>query len=161
MIGVSFSTTNRLGDLLLERKLLTPEQLQSAVREQSACSLQLGEILIRNRLLTKRQVRRCLRWQKVVRLAALVTTFTVGPAMVVQAFDSGERYRYLQSLESMELEYTPPASESGIQRSRVLPQQPVFNQFKGEYSAGVTQFSEGVAYRLQWAGQGLGMQLHY
>ena len=82
----SFNTPSvRLGELLVQRKMITPAQLEDAVRQQSINTLPLGEILILNRMITRRQMKRCLKWQAIVRVAALVTSFTLAPMAMAQA----------------------------------------------------------------------------
>ena len=58
----------RLGDLLLEKGLITEEQLHLAIQIQKTDQLQLGEILVANGWVTKRQI------NKAGRYVAIVTT---------------------------------------------------------------------------------------
>lgn len=90
MSGDSRVSRARLGELLLQRKLLTREQLNSAIAAQQTSHLPLGEILLERELITARQIERSLKWQSFVRLAAMVTTVTLAPAMAIQASVLGE-----------------------------------------------------------------------
>lgn len=46
----------RLGDVLIECKLITPEQLDAALKEQKESKLRLGELLIKNKLVTQEDI---------------------------------------------------------------------------------------------------------
>jgi len=76
----------RLGELLVERHHITQAQLDDAVRQQSINPLPLGELLILNGAISRRQMQRTLKWQSLVRVAAVVTSFSLAPV----AFAQGE-----------------------------------------------------------------------
>jgi len=93
MASMQETSKARLGDLLLERKLVTQEQLDDAITAQKTSHQPLGEILIERKLITSRQVRRSLKWQSFARLATMVTTCTLAPAMFAQASSLAEESR--------------------------------------------------------------------
>ncbi|HWV14320.1 MAG TPA: carbohydrate-binding protein [Cellvibrio sp.] len=75
-------TTNRLGDILISKGLITPEQLTIAINEQkkrrqqlapldAAQAAPLGEILIELGFINRMQLKRGLGWQSVVRKVTL------------------------------------------------------------------------------------------
>lgn len=71
-------STPRLGELLLERHLITPQQLAAAIAVQQRDQRALGAILVSQQLLTERQLRRTLRWQHWLRqtIAASTVSFS-------------------------------------------------------------------------------------
>ncbi|HEY7106057.1 MAG TPA: GspE/PulE family protein [Acidimicrobiia bacterium] len=61
----------RIGDLLLESKFVTTQQLEDALLEQTASGLRLGELLVRARVLDERQLTHALARQFALDLADL------------------------------------------------------------------------------------------
>ena len=64
----------RIGDILLERQWVKPEDLARAARTQRITHAPLGEILLQQTSINKRQLARALRWQRFVRMALMVGT---------------------------------------------------------------------------------------
>jgi len=94
----------RLGELLVERHHITQSQLDDAVRQQNINPLPLGELLILNGVISRQQMQRTLKWQSLVRVAAVVTSFTLAPV----AFAQGSGLAMQQTpvaAEEQELEY--------------------------------------------------------
>jgi hypothetical protein len=88
MLAVERKTSTRLGQILLEKGLLTAEQLNIAIKEQSKrrqhidpangdldTHTPLGEILIELGFITHLQLKRGLNWQLVLRKMAIVMSF--------------------------------------------------------------------------------------
>lgn len=73
----------RLGDLLVERGLITQDQLFEAVQEQKNSDLQLGEILVKKGWVSKRHVRKTLRVQSKLRNVILTSILSFSPIIMV------------------------------------------------------------------------------
>lgn len=73
----------RLGDLLVERGLITQDQLLEAVQEQKDSDLQLGEILVKKGWVSKRHVRKTLRVQSKLRNVILTSILSFSPIIMV------------------------------------------------------------------------------
>jgi len=76
---------SRLGDLLVERHLITNAQLEDAVCQQQHSQLQLGEILVQHRALSAKQLRRTLKIQKELRNTILSTFICLVPFQIACA----------------------------------------------------------------------------
>jgi len=72
----------RLGDLLLEKKLITKEQLEDAISSQKLSYKQLGDILVERKLVSRWQVRRTLKVQHHLRNALLTSVLSFAPLML-------------------------------------------------------------------------------
>lgn len=73
----------RLGDLLLEKHLISKEQLEEAISSQAISHKQLGEILIERKLVSKWQVRQVLKLQRHLRRAVLTSVLSIAPLALV------------------------------------------------------------------------------
>jgi hypothetical protein len=73
----------RLGDLLVERGLITQDQLLLAIQEQKSSQLQIGEILVKNGWISNRQIRKTLRVQSKLRNAILTSILSFSPLVLV------------------------------------------------------------------------------
>ena len=73
----------RLGDLLLEKKLISKEQLEDAISSQKSSYKQLGDILVEKKLVSKWQIRRTLKVQHHLRNALLTSVLSFAPLMLV------------------------------------------------------------------------------
>jgi hypothetical protein len=73
----------RLGDLLVERGLITQDQLLLAIQEQKTNQLQIGEILVKNGWISNRQIRKTLRVQSKLRNAILTSILSFSPLVLV------------------------------------------------------------------------------
>lgn len=73
----------RLGDLLLEKKLITKEQLEDAIFSQKSSHKQLGDILVERKLVSRWQIRRTLKVQHHLRNALLTSVLSFTPLMLV------------------------------------------------------------------------------
>ncbi len=81
----------RLGSLLIEKNLISAEQLEEAIAIQRlSAGEQLGKILIEHHYLTERQLRRTLRYQSRLRKVACVLALTLAPMQMVAAKDFGD-----------------------------------------------------------------------
>jgi hypothetical protein len=70
---------SRLGQILIEKKLISQEQLDAAIRAQGQSGRRLGEILADMKLITQAQVRGAVRRQRSLRMAAALATALLGP----------------------------------------------------------------------------------
>lgn len=70
---------SRLGQILIEKKLISQEQLDAAIRAQAQSGRRLGEILADMKLITQAQVRGAVRRQRSLRMAAALATALLGP----------------------------------------------------------------------------------
>ena len=93
----SATEPSRLGDLLLQRNLINHEQLDNAIAEQRESHQPLGEILVEHKIITRRQMQRSLKWQSIIRLAAVVTSFTLSPLVAASDFKREYQVGYHQS----------------------------------------------------------------
>jgi hypothetical protein len=76
---------SRLGSILINKGLITEQQLSKAVDHQKVSGLRLGESLVNLGLLTERQISRALRRQTSIRFAATLATAMMMPFQVVKA----------------------------------------------------------------------------
>jgi hypothetical protein len=70
---------SRLGQILIEKKLISQDQLDAAIRAQEQSGRRLGEILADMKLITQAQVRGAVRRQRSLRMAAALATALLGP----------------------------------------------------------------------------------
>ncbi|GLQ33640.1 hypothetical protein [Litoribrevibacter albus] len=76
---------SRLGNLLINKGLVTEQQLAQAVDHQKVSGLRLGEALVSLGILTDRQISKALRRQSSIRFAATLATAMMMPFQVVKA----------------------------------------------------------------------------
>lgn len=76
---------SRLGQILIEKKLISQEQLDAAIRAQAQNGRRLGEILADMKLITQAQVRGAVRRQRSLRMAAALATALLGPLQAYAA----------------------------------------------------------------------------
>ena len=70
---------SRLGQILIEKKLISQQQLDAAIQAQARSGRRLGEILADMKLITQAQVRAAVRRQRNLRMAAALATALLGP----------------------------------------------------------------------------------
>ena len=70
---------SRLGQILIEKKLISQQQLDEAIAAQARSGRRLGEILADMKLITQAQVRGAVRRQRNLRMAAALATALLGP----------------------------------------------------------------------------------
>ena len=70
---------SRLGQILIEKKLISQQQLDAAIQAQARSGRRLGEILADMKLITQAQVRGAVRRQRNLRMAAALATALLGP----------------------------------------------------------------------------------
>lgn len=83
------SVKTRLGDILLEKGLISDEQLQYAINSQKTSQLPLGEILIQNKWISQWQIKRALRTQSKLRNAILTSILSLSPLALVGCGSGG------------------------------------------------------------------------
>jgi len=76
---------SRLGNLLINKGLVTEQQLAQAVDHQKVSGLRLGEALVSLGHLTENQINKALRRQSSMRFAATLATAMMMPFQVVKA----------------------------------------------------------------------------
>lgn len=76
---------SRLGNLLINKGLVTEQQLAQAVDHQKVSGVRLGEALVSLGFLTERQISKVLRRQSSIRFAATLATAMMMPFQVVKA----------------------------------------------------------------------------
>lgn len=109
---------NRLGELLVQRGRLTPEQLRDVLAEQKGSGKALGELLAERGLVTKNQIRTTLFEQTAYRTVAAcltvfigLTSFHVGSA---KASSLNPRVQFQQNAMIQKVAYQP---ETKIERA--------------------------------------------
>jgi hypothetical protein len=217
-------TPTRLGDILLQRNLITQQQLDDALIEQRFKKQPLGEILIDQQIISPKQMQRSLKLQSMLRLAAMVTGAAVAPMIAATELDSSTDHRSilkstynqlyhpagysdqnrdpityrtsqlgseLNPLDSeinngtralgllLAMNYTHPtegfnhpyhlekvSSDTHLVTKLTTKikshiKAPVHQLLMGEYSGGVDQFNQGVAYKAIWSNKGVKLNIKY
>jgi hypothetical protein len=75
----------RLGDLLIEKHIISASQLDDGLRYQQKHSLQIGQALIKMGHVTQRQINHALKKQNYIRLCAASAAFIMAPFSMCQA----------------------------------------------------------------------------
>jgi hypothetical protein len=88
-MALSQSTLKRsqLGRLLVARKLLTEDQLESVVLIQQSSGKRLGEVIVDQGWVTQRQIDRALQQQSVIRWVAVLAATILIPYQMARAGD--------------------------------------------------------------------------
>ncbi|KRW60013.1 hypothetical protein [Pseudomonas sp. TTU2014-080ASC] len=76
---------SRLGQILINKGLITRQQLDAAITIQLTSNKRLGEILIEQGLLTERQLKKALSKQTNLRLAATLVAALLSPFQIIYA----------------------------------------------------------------------------
>lgn len=76
---------SRLGQILVNKGLITPQQLDAAIKMQLTSKLRLGEVLVAQGLLTQKQLLKALRKQSNLRLAATLVAALMSPLQLASA----------------------------------------------------------------------------
>ena len=115
---------NRLGELLVQRGRLTPDQLRDALRDQKGSGLTLGELLRERGLVTNTQIRSTLFEQTAYRTVATcltvfigLTSFNVGAA---KASSLNPRVQFQQNAMIQKVAYQPQAVSPQSQKDTRL-----------------------------------------
>lgn len=120
-ISQSVFNRSRLGQLLIENKLITAEQLAEATRLQQSVGKRLGEILVEQGLVAEKQINRVLRKQKMLRMLAVVATMIVAPFPMARAGDlSPSRDLYTATQQDLIRSFEAQASLGGTSGSSDL-----------------------------------------
>ncbi|MBX9755343.1 MAG: hypothetical protein K2X80_11355 [Pseudomonadaceae bacterium] len=82
---MSNNQKSRLGQLLIDKGLVTPAQLDSAIKQQLTSSKRLGEIFIEQGVLTERQLSKALKKQNSLRLTATLVAALLSPFQMASA----------------------------------------------------------------------------
>ena len=124
---------SRLGQILLNKGLISPDQLAQAIQLQAKTHKRLGEILIEQGLVSERQLSRALKKQSSLRIAATLVAALLSPFQMASA----------------DLHRQPPSSVS-----RTL--QPLSDSEMGDVSAqGLDDVLQGLFLQAE-SGDGLG-----
>ncbi len=103
----------RLGDLLVERGLISKEHLLLAIQAQKDSGLQLGEILVERGWISKRHIRKTLRIQSKIRNAIFTSILSFSPMLLVGC---GSSESQVESSES-QVESSESIAEQSISNS--------------------------------------------
>lgn len=158
---------SRIGDLLLQRGLITRTQLDDAIAEQKSSHRYLGEILVSRQLITERQLKQNLKWQSLLRNVCIVTAFALTPWHNAQAnSESIEEDNYEETLGSYLSHQNNPSlgsPKSNDSYQLKTSGQKLSNQLKeifgstmltfltGKYESGVDKHSKGMRYKAKWS----------
>jgi hypothetical protein len=82
---MSNNQKSRLGQLLIDKGLVTAAQLDSAIKQQLTSSKRLGEIFIEQGVLTERQLSKALKKQNSLRLTATLVAALLSPFQMASA----------------------------------------------------------------------------
>lgn len=81
---------SRLGQLLIDKGLISPAQLDSAIKLQLTGNKRLGEILVEQGLVSERQINKALKKQTNLRLAAALIAALISPFQSSYAYTQQE-----------------------------------------------------------------------
>ncbi|WP_165668254.1 hypothetical protein [Metapseudomonas otitidis] len=95
---------SRLGQILVNKGLITTQQLDAAIKAQLTSDKRLGEVLIEQGLLSKRQLEKALKRQSNLRLAATLVAALLSPFQMVSA-------QAQQLPSAMSQDYVPPGMQ--------------------------------------------------
>jgi hypothetical protein len=70
---------SRLGQILVDQKLISPFQLEEAILEQERTGQRLGDILAQWKLASRRQISSAMRVQRTIRVAAAIAAAVLDP----------------------------------------------------------------------------------
>jgi hypothetical protein len=76
---------SRLGQILINKGLITSQQLEAAIKMQLTSKMRLGEVLIAQGLLTQKQLTKALKKQSNLRLAATLVAALMSPFQMASA----------------------------------------------------------------------------
>ena len=156
----------RIGDILLERQWVKPEDLARAARTQKLTHAPLGEILLQQTSINKRQLARALRWQRFVRMALVVGTCTASLAQ--PAFASDAQRLTEDMMNSVNNVATTSVKKNRRSTDRITPNAlkqtlgtPMWTVLAGEYAAGVDRYTEGLSYKAKWSEDDVKIEVRY
>jgi len=126
--------SQRLGDLLVKEKIITPEQLEQATKAQKEQSCRLGSALVKLGFLTDEDVTNFLSRQYGVP-AINLSYFEIDPAVVkLIPFETAKRYQILPLSRvgaSLTIAIVDPARMAGLPHRRRRPQRQVARVDRG------------------------------
>ena len=115
---------NRLGELLVQRGRLTPEQLHAALKDQKGSDLSLGELLAKRGLVTKTQIRSTLFEQTAYRTVAACLTVFIGltsfNVSAAKASSLNPRVQFQQNSYIQKVAYQPQGAARQNAQSQKL-----------------------------------------
>jgi hypothetical protein len=110
--------TYRLGDLLINKHIISASQLDDALRYQQKNGIQIGQALIQMGHVTQRQINQALKKQNYIRLCAAVAAFFMAPFSVCNAnTDSIEQLPEYSLTQIAETQYSDEYSFNSSQIS--------------------------------------------
>jgi hypothetical protein len=167
---LNYREPRKIGELLLQRRLITEQQLQSAIAQQALSPQPLGEILIQQQAITARQLQRVLKWQQMLHAAMLISSFTLASSpcaaseaqrLTKQLVDNLPGYAQASSQRHTRSTAENHSEASWISNLRRGPAAPVVTLVAGEYAGGVNRASKGLRYKANWSGSGVKLELRY
>lgn len=93
----------QLGQILIDKKLISQAQLDEAIREQGRSGRRLGEILADMKLITQAQVRGAIRRQRKLRMAAALAASLLGPLHAYAAVTAAPAAAVTRTLDERSL----------------------------------------------------------
>lgn len=160
----------KLGEMLVQRQLISREQLQSAIALQQQTRQPLGEILVNLQLISERQLIRTLKWQQMLKAAMLISSFTLAGSPCF----ASEAQRLTHQLVANPANYSQASLNPGTAKRatahrepswltnlRTGPAAPVVTLISGHYAGGVSKFTKGVRYQANWSEDSLKLELRY
>ncbi len=163
------SAQRKLGQLLLDRHLISPQQLADAIAAQRQQAIPLGEILVQQHLISERQLARTLKWQSLLRTAMLVSSFSLAASPCL----ASEAQRMTQQFVNDIGGYTQPKHKtkktkrfnepepSWLTELRSGPAAPIVAMVSGRYTGGVKSSAKGLRYKAKWSEDSLKLELRY
>lgn len=110
---------SRLGQILLDKRLVSQEQLSKAMERQATTGERLGDILTQWNVVTQRHIESALRAQRALRLVAYLTTATMSPFITACGGGGGAetsqptQSTVTQPVSTAVVAATPSTTESG------------------------------------------------
>ncbi|UTA47441.1 hypothetical protein L1F30_14930 [Simiduia sp. 21SJ11W-1] len=159
----------KLGELLLDRKLITQQQLADAISEQQRHAKPLGEILLERKIISARQLSRTLKWQALLRAAMLVSSF----GLAASPCQASEAQRITQQLvgdlgsaAQLRARNDRPQQAGNtepewLRNLRAGPTAPIVTLLSGRYAGGVKTSMKGLRYKADWSDSSVKLELRY
>ena len=138
----------KLGDLLVEKKVIKPTQLQKMLNIQRQKNTQLGQLLVEEQLLTEKQLEELLKeqqqhntrvkqsyvrvaTQKLDSLVDLIGELVIEQSKIRQIFDNFDSVDEIKRANSLHsLEMLVDRLQNDVMQTRMVPIGPTFEQFK-------------------------------
>lgn len=163
--------TPRIGEILLERNWVKPQDLEIAAKIQRETHQPLGQILLQQASVSERHLKRALRWQKVVN-----TAFLIGSCSAAAFSHYATASDALRTTEQMVAQITANSTAKSQHRKHLTSftetkdiadtvklalGTPTWTLLKGEYSVGADNYTEGMRYKANWSDSSFKLDVRY